>query len=476
MSNPVRIAVIDIGKTNAKVVLFDLERQTETAVETRPNVSVRWGSYAAFDTQTLWAFIKTAIARLHSAHGIDAISITTHGACFALLDEFGDLALPVIDYEDASIAQTATEYEAIRPSFDETGSPRLPVGLNAGAQIFHLQKTYPEAFAKVRWIVPYPQFWTHLLTGKIVSEVTSLGVHTDLWNPHQGIYSSLVDLCGWTTLMPEIHKAESVTGVVLPALAAEMGLPQDMPVYCGIHDSNASLLPHLLSRTAPFSVVSTGTWVVSMAVGGEMTDLDERRDTLINVNAWGQSVPSARFMGGRAFELLTDDPKAIVTAEDRDRVLKEQIMFLPSLPADSGPFPGTTGRWTVDSTTLTAGMRLFAVSLYLALMTKVTLDLIGAKGELILEGPFSRNAFYREMLSNLTGHMPVSSESGITGTSFGAACMALEGRPLRVKTESITQFPADQRLQDYAENWGATVAEILQTQNPFAARKSGASA
>ena len=77
-----------------------------------------------------------------------------------------------------------------------------------------------------------------------------------------------------------------------------------MPVFCGIHDSNASLLPHVLTRPAPFSVVSTGTWVVIMAIGARKVALDEARDTLINVNALGDPVPSARFMGGRAFAML----------------------------------------------------------------------------------------------------------------------------------------------------------------------------
>ncbi|MCE3590562.1 hypothetical protein LXJ59_28655, partial [Escherichia coli] len=68
--------------------------------------------------------------------------------------------------------------------------------------------------------------------------------------------------------------------------------------FCGIHDSNASLLPHLMTRSSPFSVVSTGTWVVLFAVGGQLDKLDQARDTLANVDAYGKAVPSARFMGG----------------------------------------------------------------------------------------------------------------------------------------------------------------------------------
>ena len=53
-------------------------------------------------------------------------------------------------------------------------------------------------------------------------------------------------------------------------------------------------------------MVSTGTWVVIFAVGGDLDHLDPKRDTLANVDALGRAVPSARFMGGREFELLTN--------------------------------------------------------------------------------------------------------------------------------------------------------------------------
>ena len=100
-------------------------------------------------------------------------------------------------------------------------------------------------------------------------------------------------------------------GPILPEIAASpRAWRPDTPVLCGIHDSNASLLPHLIGRATPFSVVSTGTWVISMAIGGVDVELDPARDTLVNVNAFGEPVPSARFMGGREFETLLGDKPA----------------------------------------------------------------------------------------------------------------------------------------------------------------------
>ena len=85
--------------------------------------------------------------------------------------------------------------------------------------------------------------------------------------------------------------------------------------------------------------VSTGTWVVSFAVGGRLDQLDPARDTLANVDAFGKAVPSARFMGGREFDMLTAGSAAEPDAEVLARVIRDQLMILPSVVQGSGPYP-----------------------------------------------------------------------------------------------------------------------------------------
>lgn len=450
MAEPVRIAVIDIGKTNAKVVLFDMETRAEVAVRTRRNQPLT-GAYSHFDVDGLWEFICRSLSELQAEKGVDAISITTHGACFALLKADGELALPVMDYEDPSPDTLDAEYSQLRPLFEETGTPRLPMGLNAAAMLYWQMRTYPEEFAKAAWILPWPQYWAYCLTGVIASEATSLGVHTDLWNPHEARFSSLVAALGWERLMPEIRPASDVLGPVEPGLAVRLGLPEGVAVHSGIHDSNASLLPHLLARDTPFSVLSTGTWVVTLSVGGRNITYDQTRDVLINVNARGLKTPSARFMGGRAFELLGADASAVITDGDRARVLADGVMVLPSWPAGSGPFPKRGGVWLGEPGN--DGERLFAVSLYLALMAKVTLDLVGAEGDVVVEGPFAANADFLAVLGSLVGRQPVVSQGQMTGTSFGAACLALGTRSLPSSGEASGRLTPDPAHLAYAARW-----------------------
>ena len=230
---------------------------------------------------------------------------------------------------------------------------------------------------------------------------------------------------GWTGLMPPLRRAADILGPVTPEVAAATGLDPATPVHCGIHDSNASLLPHLLARKPPFAVVSTGTWVVAMAIGGRRVALDPARDTLINVDAFGDPVPSARFMGGREWSRIMDGRDPAVTPADVEAVLAHGVMLFPAVEPGSGPFPGRAHRWSVPEAELPDGQRAVAAAWYLALMTGVCLDLIGAEGPVVVEGPLAANAQLAEMLAAIVPAGLAAGAQASTGTSAGAALLAL---------------------------------------------------
>lgn len=454
MSDYRHIAVLDIGKTNAKVVVLDSATGAEIAVRKQPNTVIRDGLYPHYDIETLWNFALASLKAFAREPGFDAISITTHGAAAALLDVNGKLAMPVIDYEHEYPQDIRDAYNALRPPFAETFSPRLSMGLNVGAQLHYQKTAFPDAFAKVANILTYAQYWSARLTGVAANEATSLGCHTDLWNPKTGVYSSLVDTLAIRDRMAPIRSAFDALGPVLPEIADEIGL--SVPVYCGIHDSNASLLPHLVGREAPFAVVSTGTWVINFGVGGDLDHLDAKRDALANVDAYGRAVPSSRFMGGREFEILSAEIGEVSDAAARTAVadvIAKGIMLLPNVAPGSGPFPGKVSRW-VGVEGASREERYAAACLYLALMTQACLGLISAKGPVIVEGPFALNETYLSLLSALTGRDTMALP-GSTGTSQGAALLA-GIRPVSGAEKHFAPS-AIPGLSDYREHWYAAM-------------------
>src|SRR5690606_20214004 len=135
-----RIAVLDSGKTNAKLVIVDGETGAELAEKRTRNRTLPGPPYPHYDIESLWRFAYDALAGFAREPGYDAISITTHGASAVLIDAEGRPALPALDYEHSYPENIRAAYDAIRPSFTETFSPALSGGLNLGAQL-HYQKT-----------------------------------------------------------------------------------------------------------------------------------------------------------------------------------------------------------------------------------------------------------------------------------------------------------------------------------------------
>ena len=446
-----RIAVLDIGKTNAKVLLVDLTTGAEAVLAKVPNAVVGGPPYPHHDMELLWAFALDGL-KLAAARGVDAVSITTHGAACVLVDRDGGPALPMLDYEHDGPESCAAAYAAVRPGFAETGSPRLPVGLNLGAQLFWQARAFPDAFAKVRHVLMLAQFWSFRLSGVAASEATSLGCHTDLWTPREGRFSSLVARLGWEALFPPLCRAADVLGPVLPEVAAVTGLDPRTPVLCGIHDSNASLVPHL--GEAPCGVISTGTWMIVMALGGRPVTLEAARDVLVNVNALGQPVPTARFMAGREVEEIMAGRIVEPSEGDLRAVLSGRVMAMPSLHPGTGPFPGKRFGWIGAEPA--GGARMTAASFYAALMGAECLSLVGAEGPVIVEGSFGGNRAFLRMLATATGRVVRGWGAG-GGTGLGAALLA---GPLAAKgVAAVEVLPeTDPLWNGYVAAWREAVA------------------
>ena len=455
MTTPRHIAVIDIGKTNAKLALVDLPSLTEIAVVTRPNIVHAGPPWPHFDVDGHWAFLLHALAQFHRDHRIDAISVTTHGACAALLASDGTLAAPILDYEHSYPPSVVDAYAAIKPAFASTGSPTLDGGLNIGAQLHWQFAQDPTLRDRTAQIVTYPQYWGHRLTGVAATDTTSMGCHTDLWSPRSGAFSDLPEKLGISNKIAPVRKPTDILGTILSEISQVTGLPPTTPVCVGIHDSNASLYPHLLDQTGPFSVVSTGTWVIVMAIGGEDIPLDPARDTLMNVNAMGQAVPSARFMGGREYEMIQQGVKVTPSAGDVSSVLDQHLMILPAVDPRTGPYRGREMSWSGTAPQLGTGARATALSFYLAMMTDTCLRLTGAQGPTIVEGPFGRNSEFIGMLEAATERQVLTSDAA-TGTSIGAALLfgrsASMAKPIASKSAA-----AGTKYREYAALWRSLV-------------------
>jgi sugar (pentulose or hexulose) kinase len=457
MSNRATI-VLDVGKTLSKLSLWTPEGRL---LERRTRPNPRSGT---LDAEGIEDWIEGILREFGTLAHIGSIIPVSHGAAAAVIRD-GVLAQAPLDYESEVPEPIRKEYDRLRDPFVSTGSPALPLGLNLGAQLFYQESLDPSVFAGRAIVMPWPQYWSWLLSGVAASEVTSLGCHTDLWNPLTGSHSGLSVSRGWAQHMAPLKSAGAILGPLRPQWAERTGLPADTQIYCGIHDSNAALhaargFPEIVGHEA--TILSTGTWFVAMRILNkgarfDMASLPESRDCLVNVDAFGSPVPSARFMGGREIELLTGlDTRRLDLRADQPAlleavrgVLASEAMVLPTFAPGSGPYPRGHGHWVAMPED--PYQQRAAVALYAALMADVSLGLIGSRDRILVEGRFAESEVFVRALAALRRQDTVFIGHAHTDVAFGALRLVY---PSLAPPAPLTRVePLVEDLSDYRSLW-----------------------
>ena len=460
-------AVFDVGRSFAKLslvtagggVLHESRIQTPT---------FHTGVYGALDTDTLFDWVVAQLKSLSGAYAIDRLMPVAHGAACAFLDADGELVQPVHDYEADIPAEACEAYARVRPAFDETLSPPLPKGLNLGAQLFWHARRDPGMFARVRWLVPYPQYWAWRFSGALACEITSLGCHSDLWCPARADFSSLAYSQGWAQRFAPLRPAWDTAGLLRPDIALATGLSPDVRVCVGLHDTNAALAAAKEGWDGdPPALLSTGTWFIAMAPGAPLTRLQAERDCLGAVDVFGHQVACARFMGGRAYEMITGGRKpesgtplgasaAAVDAGLLRAVMRDAALALPSFLDAGGPYPHHQGEirgLRRDTPRTRAALGL----LYQALVSHTCLDLIQTGRPLLIEGMAARNPTLCGLIAALHDG-PVFINTDVSGVTLGAAALAFRGEapPPKLSYSRCDPLLAED-MRAYCRLWTAAV-------------------
>lgn len=453
-SRPDLVAIVDIGKTNTKLVLLEIGTGRIAWNAERPTRAIAAPTGRQLDVTGIEQWITTTLARTPNNDCIRALVPIAHGAAAVLLDA-QDNVLAAPDYEDPAFEKVAEAYRERRDAYASTLSPWLPLGLNLGRQLFFLQTRHPDLFSQTRRILTFPQYWAARFCGADATEVTSLGCHTDLWHPVQARYSALAEREGWSALFAPLRGAGDELGKVTFEFARAAGLSADCRVLCGIHDSNASYLAHVATRRhdRELAVVSSGTWTVVMADRGSLDHLDESRDMLANVDAFGAPVATARFMGGREYVAIAGihGMRATPCRSALDRVLDVGAIALPCFADAGGPFAGRPGR-IVNAENLSAEERASLATLYLALMTDMRLDELQAGNSIVVDGPLATNPIFARILRSLRP----SAEVGISDARL-ACCSAAHflatGELLKNAAPDRAEPIESDPLLEYRERW-----------------------
>ncbi|MBT1705604.1 FGGY family carbohydrate kinase, partial [Chryseosolibacter indicus] len=186
MFKPV-IAVFDIGKTNKKLLLLDesytvIFEKTERLPETTDEEG-----FPCEDIKALTRFMHEAMEEVmrYKYYKIVAVNFTAYGASLVYIDEVGKVLCPLYNYLKPFPEELQKKfYDTYNGELIFSARTASPVlgSLNAGMQLYRLKHQKRAIFEKIAKALHLPQFLNFVFTNQAVSEITSIGCHTNLWD------------------------------------------------------------------------------------------------------------------------------------------------------------------------------------------------------------------------------------------------------------------------------------------------------
>lgn len=307
------IAIFDIGKTNKKFLLFDSRLNLLFQDERKFHEIIDDEGVACDDIEKIEQWMKSSVTSVHDNgdFNIKALNFTTYGASLAYIDEKGRRLTPVYNYlkpmpEDV-MQGFYEKYGGVDEFSRKTASPALGM-LNSGLQILWLKSKKPEIYSKVAGVLHFPQYLSYLFTGKAVSEYTSIGCHTAMWDFDDRKYHQWLNDEGIKLPVPVAN--ETVYDVNINGKNIKTGI--------GIHDSSSSLVPYFVGTGDEFILISTGTWCIYMNPFNPepLTAEQLRKDSLCYMSIQQQQVKSSRLFMGHIHDVNVERIEKHFSVED----------------------------------------------------------------------------------------------------------------------------------------------------------------
>lgn len=295
-------AVFDIGKTNKKFFLFDEDYHEVYREYIRFEEIEDEDGFPSENLEALQKWLKEVFKRILEAEEFDikAINFSTYGASFVHLDENGEVLAPLYNYTKPLDHELITSfYENYGPENEflrQTGSDNSGM-LNSGMQLYWLKHQKPGLFNKIYYSLHLPQYLSYIFTGIPLSEYTSIGCHTALWDYEKKDYHQWVYKEGIHKILAPIVSTETSTNMNYNGKRIKIGV--------GIHDSSAALLPYVRSTKKSFVLVSTGTWSVALNpfTSTKLTKKDIEQDCINYMRINGKAVKASRVFLGNEYKL-----------------------------------------------------------------------------------------------------------------------------------------------------------------------------
>lgn len=424
------IAVFDIGKTNKKFFLFDMDFKEVYRDYTFLEPIVDEDGHPTENLAELQNWIKSTFHNIlkSKTYNVTAVNFSSYGASFVHLDGMGNVVTPLYNYTKPINEEIVDQfYEKYGPEITfsrETGTTKEGM-LNSGIQLYWLKHEKPELFAKIKCSLHLPQYLSYLFTGIQVSEYTSIGCHTALWNYEKQDYHDWVYQEGINKILPPIVDTGTSINTKLMGHKLKIGV--------GIHDSSSALLPYIRSIDKKFLLLSTGTWSIALNPFSKelLTEADTASNCINYMRINGEPVKAARlFLGNEYNEKIKELAQLFGVSEDYHK----SVAFDPVLYQNLQDNFKHKFRWkslyAPEQIQLSPmEFQNYEEAYHQLMMELVELQIesieraIGSDKikQLYIDGGFTNNQIFVELLARGFKDMKVKTTDASLGSALGAA-------------------------------------------------------
>jgi xylulokinase len=261
---------IDVGTTNAKAVLFDLEGAELASAECMYGLSAPQPGWAEQDPEEVWRaiiHILHNLAEVRSARPV-ALAVSSQSGTLIPANENGapvHAAITWLDGRSEEIVQQWAEQgisARIRQITGWNPHPGLPL-----ATLAWLSRNNPALVHSTRRWLCMNDFIVHRLSGQFFTNPSNAGV-TQLVDATTGTWSA--EICALAGVQSSqfspIVQSGALLGALRSAVAKEAGLPSGIPILNGGHDQSSTSLA-LGVMNAGQALLACGTsWVITSVV------------------------------------------------------------------------------------------------------------------------------------------------------------------------------------------------------------------
>lgn len=423
-------AVFDIGKTNKKFFLFDKDfKEVHKEYISFDEIEDEDG-HPTENLPALQNWLKSVFDRiLEDKHfHVKAINFSTYGASLVHIDEHGNPLTPLYNYTkplpEEIVSSFFEEYGPREAFLKKTGCVDLSM-LNSGLQLYWLKKTKPAVFKKIKFSLHLPQYLSYIFTGIPLTEYTSIGCHTALWDYekkdyHNWVYAEKID-----AILPPLVSTETSVNMNYNGSRIKIGV--------GIHDSSSALLPYVRSIKKKFVLVSTGTWSIVFNPSAEEAIATEisNNDVINYMRINGKAVKATRMFLGNEYKVqVAKLDKHFGVDDEHHRTVKFDCNIYSELKKDFAycyKWESITDKNMPAKTQMPFEKYEYA---YHQLMMELVLIQIKCIEEAIgdsdvtriyVDGGFSNNDIYIKLLSHHFSDKKLSTTDASLGSALGAA-------------------------------------------------------